>query len=84
MIPRVAQLMVGVMAPSGTTIAFPVAAARAQLEAGGSVALDGVVVFLDGSGLRAETVDGDDLVAHEAFWFAWSQFHPDTVVWVAP
>jgi hypothetical protein len=24
---------------------------------------------------------GDELPAHQAFWFAWSQFHPETVVW---
>ncbi|MBA2632243.1 MAG: DUF3179 domain-containing protein, partial [Chloroflexi bacterium] len=24
---------------------------------------------------------GEELPAHEAFWFAWSQFHPETLVW---
>ena len=32
-----------------------------------------------GDGLRAvDAVTGDEIAAHEAFWFAWSQFHPDT------
>ncbi len=25
--------------------------------------------------------DGDENGAHEAFWFAWSQFHLDTLLW---
>ena len=25
---------------------------------------------------------GRPLVAHEAFWFAWSQFHPASAVWI--
>jgi hypothetical protein len=35
---------------------------------------------LDGSGVRAFR-DGADAGGHQAFWFAWSQFYPDTVVW---
>jgi len=31
--------------------------------------------------LRAQTSDGEEIPAHEAFWFAWSQFHPDTELW---
>ena len=23
----------------------------------------------------------DELPVHQAFWFAWSQFHPDTIAW---
>jgi len=36
---------------------------------------------VDGGGLRAEDVDGTDLGSHQAFWFAWSQFHPETELW---
>ena len=25
--------------------------------------------------------DGSDLGSHQAFWFAWSQFHPGTALW---
>lgn len=44
----------------------------------------GVEVFADGDGLRARVPGGAELAAHEAFWFAWSQFHPDTVLWPFP
>ena len=27
------------------------------------------------------TADGEPLAAHQAFWFAWSQFHPETDLW---
>jgi hypothetical protein len=40
-----------------------------------------LVAHLDGDGLRV-TAGGDELSAHQAFWFAWSQFHPDTELWL--
>ncbi len=43
--------------------------------------LAGVRLVLDGGGLRAELTDGRPLPSHQAYWFAWSQFHPDTLVW---
>jgi hypothetical protein len=72
----VQERVLGVIADDGTPIAFPVAAARRYLDDGGSIEALGVVVVADASGLRAL-----DRAAHEAFWFAWSQFHPATVVW---
>jgi hypothetical protein len=51
------------------------------LESGGDVAMSGVELRLDGGGLRAFDETGDELPSHQAFWFAWSQFHPDTEVW---
>ncbi len=77
----VQEQVLGVIAADGTPVAFPVAAAVAELEAGGAVQILGVGVVADGSGIRAESADGTEVVAHQAFWFAWSQFHPDTVVW---
>lgn len=74
-------LVLGVFASDGTPIAFPVDEARATIDAGGSVSLMGVTLSPDGSGLRARSSSGEEVVGHEAFWFAWSQFHPDTVVW---
>jgi hypothetical protein len=47
------------------------------------VSLDGVSVGADAGGLRAEQADGTELPVHEAFWFAWSQFHPETALWEA-
>ncbi len=31
--------------------------------------------------MRTHGPDGDELAAHQSFWFAWSQFHPDTGLW---
>jgi hypothetical protein len=72
--------VLGVIALGGTPVAFPVARAAAGLRAGDEVALEGVELVLDGSGLRART-NGSEIPAHEAFWFAWSQFHADTKLW---
>ncbi len=73
--------VVGVLAPDGSAIAFPKDAARAQLADGKPVVLDGVEVVADGDGLRVRVQAGKELPAHEAFWFAWSQFHPGTRLW---
>lgn len=73
--------VVGVIAPDGTPVAFPVDQARAELAAGRSVALGDIEVRDDGGGLRVRVRGGEELPAHQAFWFAWSQFHPETVVW---
>lgn len=75
------EQVVGVIAPDRTPVAFPAAAARAELEDGDEVKLSGVRLELDGDGLRAVRDTGADLVSHQAFWFAWSQFHPDTALW---
>jgi hypothetical protein len=72
--------VVGVIGPGGA-VAFPLEQARVELDAGGTVRIGEIEAFLDGGGLRARVVDGDELPAHRAFWFAWSQFHPDTALW---
>jgi len=72
--------VVGVIGPRGP-VAFPVEQARAALARGRTVAAGGVEVVGDGDGLRARRSGDGELPAHEAFWFAWSQFHPETVVW---
>jgi hypothetical protein len=43
----------------------------------------GIVVTDNAGGLAAATTDGEALAAHESFWFAWSQFHPETALWEA-
>jgi hypothetical protein len=73
--------VLGVIAPDGTPIAFPVEQAIAELDAGRPVVHEGVELLSDGAGLRARLRDGEALPSHEAFWFAWSQFHPSTAVW---
>ena len=71
----------GVVLDDGTPIAFPVDAAAAALEDGGPVALGGVTIRLDGGGLRAVDAAGNEIEGHQSFWFAWSQFMPDTLLW---
>lgn len=77
----VQEPVLGVALDAGVFLAFPVEAARNTLRNGDPVELDGVVVELDGLGLRA-TLDGERIATHQAFWFAWSQFHPSTDVWL--
>lgn len=71
----------GVVLDDGTPVAFPVAAAAAALQAGGSVELAGVTLRLDGGGVRAVDSAGNEIEGHQAFWFAWSQFMPTTLLW---
>ena len=78
------EAVVGVTTGDGTAVAFPADAARRALAAGADVVADGVELYDDGGGLRARTINGDEVAAHEAFWFAWSQFHPDTELWLPP
>ena len=52
----------------------------AALQAGEPVELEGIRVALDGSGIRAFIGDRE-VASHEAFWFAWSQFRPETAIW---
>ena len=76
--------VIGVVLDDGTTLAFEVAALDSAAEgtADGEVIaeLAGVTIERDGGGYRA-TLEGDEVAAHQAFWFAWSQFHPDTLLW---
>ena len=61
-------------------VAPPVRVIEAVLANGEPVELAGVTVITDGAGFEAFGEDGEPLAAHEAFWFAWSQFHPDTLL----
>ena len=74
------DVVLGVTDADGTPVAFPVGPARLALEAGEEVALAGVALQPDSGGLRA-FIDGAEIAAHEAFWFAWSQFQPQTLLW---
>ncbi|MBT8213490.1 MAG: DUF3179 domain-containing protein [Acidimicrobiia bacterium] len=78
----VQQPVLGVETPGGVFVAFPVDVALAALESGERVEFAGVVVVADGTGLRATTSSGDALPTSQSFWFAWSQFHPATEIWV--
>ena len=49
---------------------------------GHKVAQGGVTIVTDGAGLQArDNATNEPIAAHQSFWFAWSQFHPDTLVW---
>ena len=74
------DVVLGVVATDGTPVAFPTAATRLALEAGEEVMRAGVTRQSDAGGLRA-FIDGAESPAHEAFWFAWSQFQPQTLLW---
>ncbi len=74
--------VIGVVAESGTPIAFQRTAALVALQRGDEIAFENVRLRLDAGGIRAEDVDGSDLGSHQAFWFAWSQFHPATELWL--
>lgn len=76
----VQEKVVGVVTSDGTPIAFQVSAAREALVDGGSIEFEGVAIRLVDS-LRLFDSEGEELTSHQAFWFAWSQFHPDTLVW---
>jgi hypothetical protein len=77
----VQEQVLGVIARDGTAMAFSAEAALVALDEGRIVSLAGIEVRTDGAGLTAWE-DGEMVVSHQAFWFAWSQFHPDTVVWI--
>jgi len=77
----VQEFVVGVLLDDGSAIAFPSEEATIALDAGDAVELDGVELQQSGDGLVAVDASGAEIAAHEAFWFAWSQFHPDTSVW---
>jgi hypothetical protein len=71
----------GVFAADGTPVAFPVSEARAALALGQAVRLLGVELLADAGGVRAVDAESREVPGHESFWFAWSQFHVDTIVW---
>ena len=73
--------VVGVIDPEGRPVAFRAVRARAAHANDDPVALAGVELVADGGGPSARSSGGDELPAHQAFWFAWSQFHPNTMLW---
>lgn len=74
------EVVLGVTSPEGKPLAFPRAAAQLALKGGEPVTMGGVVIRHSGDGLRA-FVGEKEAVSHEAFWFAWSQFKPKTLLW---
>lgn len=76
----VQDLVLGVV-HGDVTVAFPEVAARTALGDGRPVEFGDIVVGIEAGALTAHTADGELIPTHQAFWFAWSQFRPDTHVW---
>jgi len=73
--------VLGIVTTSGKPIAFHVASLIKVLDAGEKVVVDGVEIVLSAGGVKAINKQGKDLGTHQAFWFAWSQFYPKTLLW---
>jgi len=72
--------VIGVVGPAGP-VAFARGAVLVALSKGAEVQQDGVQLLQAAGGLRAVDAMGKPLPSHEAFWFAWSQFHEGTALW---
>ncbi|MEM9035597.1 MAG: DUF3179 domain-containing (seleno)protein [Actinomycetota bacterium] len=81
--PRLAiqEDVLGIVRQDGRPLAVHVDTAAASLERGEDVVIDGISIVLAGDGLQALDEAGEELTTHQAFWFAWSQFHPLTEIW---
>ncbi len=73
--------IIGVITASGKPVAFQRSTALVALRRGDQIAFENVRLELDAGGIKAVDADGSELGSHEAFWFAWSQFHPGTELW---
>ena len=73
--------VIGVVTASGKPVAFQRSAAMIALNRGEQIGFEDVRLVLEAGGIRAVDTSGSDLGSHQAFWFAWSQFHPDTAIW---
>jgi len=73
--------IIGIVTASGKPVAFQRSKAMAALQKGDEITFENVRLELDAGGIRAVDADGTDLGSHQAFWFAWSQFHPGTELW---
>lgn len=73
--------IIGVVTEAGKPVAFQRSAAMAALIRGEEIGVDTTRLRLEAGGIRAVDAGGADLASHQAFWFAWSQFHPGTALW---
>jgi hypothetical protein len=73
--------VIGIVTASGTPVAFQRSKAFAALQNGQDIVFENVQLKLDAGGIKAVDANGADLGSHQAFWFAWSQFHPNTELW---
>jgi len=73
--------VIGVITASGQPVAFQRSAALVALSTGSSITVEDIKLELDAGGIKAVNANGTDAGSHQAFWFAWSQFHPQTTLW---
>ena len=73
--------IIGIVTASGKPVAFQRSKAFVALQNGEEIAVENVRLKLEAGGIKAVDADGSDLGSHQAFWFAWSQFHPKTDLW---
>ena len=73
--------VIGAVTGSGQPVAFQRSQAMAALQRGEVVGFGDVQLELTAGGIRATGPGGADIGSHQAFWFAWSQFHPGTALW---
>ena len=74
--------VIGVITASGKPVAFPRVTAFVALSRGDEIAFENVRLELTAGGIRAVDQAGSDPGSHQAFWFAWSQFYPQTELWM--
>ena len=73
--------IVGAITASGKAVAFPRGMAFIALSRGEEVVFENIKLRLDAGGLSAVDKEGNAWTTHQAFWFAWSQFYPDSKLW---
>ncbi len=74
--------VIGVITASGKPVAFPRVSAFVALSRGEKIEFENVRLALDAGGIKAMDDAGSDPASHQAFWFAWSQFYPETELWM--
>ena len=82
--PRLAvqEDILGIIQENDRPLAVHVNSATAALGRGEVVRIgDDIRIISSGDGVVAIDGNGNEIVAHQAFWFAWSQFHPSTELW---
>ena len=73
--------IIGVVTPAGQPIAFQRSKAFLALKKGEEITFEGTQLMLAAGGIKVTGMSGEPLGSHQAFWFAWSQFHPETALW---
>ncbi len=76
--------VIGAITASGKPIAFQRSTALIALMRGDEIAVENIKLELAAGGIKAVNVDqpNSPIASHQAFWFAWSQFHPQTELWM--